>query len=365
MPRPIKAVIHVDALRNNLKKIKLLRPDEQFFAVIKSNAYGHGITHVFEGLRAADGLAVMEMMDAQLLRERGWRGPILLVEGVFEPRDLELCSRLELMHVIHCDEQLEWLAQHKTNIPHDVFLKMNAGMNRLGFSPERYRGAWMRLSHLPQVGSIGLMMHFSDADHPDGVQSQLRVFNAVTKDLQGERSLCNSAACLAHPSVVNDWNRVGIALYGASFDYPEHDYKHWDLEPVMTLKSSLIALQEIKAGDVVGYGSTYKAMHDMRIGIVACGYGDGYPRVAPSGTPVLVDGVRVKTVGRVSMEMLAVDLSLAPATHIGSEVVLWGRAKNGEVLSVDEVALNAQTIGYELLTSLSTRVPVEVLDMYS
>jgi len=362
MPRPIKAIIHVDALRKNLQLVQAMRPDEKFFAVVKANAYGHGIGNVIDGLRAADGFAIMELMDAQLLRDKGWRGPIMLIEGAFEARDLEQCSSLELTHVVHCEEQIDWLAQHKTNQPHDVFLKMNSGMNRLGFVPERYRAAWARLSHLPQVKSVGLMMHFSDADSPLGVDDQLRVFNEVTKDLPGERSLCNSAACIAHPEVLNDWNRVGIALYGASFDYPAHTYQHWKMEPVMTLQSALIGIQDIHAGDAVGYNSTFRAPRDMRIGVVACGYADGYPRIVPSGTPVLVDGVRVQTVGRVSMEMLAVDLTCAPAAHLGSVVTLWGRAPNGAVLSVDEVALEAHTIGYELLTALSHRVPVEVQD---
>ncbi|MGL4667519.1 MAG: alanine racemase [Saezia sp.] len=362
MPRPTKAIIHVEALRKNLQRVKSMRPDESFYAVVKANAYGHGIEHVMEGLRGADGFAIMELMDAQLLRDKGWRGAICLIEGTFEPRDLELCSRLELTHVIHCDEQIDWLAQHKTNWPHDVFLKMNSGMNRLGFAPERYRAAWARLSHLPQVRSVGLMMHFSDADSPEGVERQLKVFHEVTKDLPGERSLCNSAACMAHPQVLNDWNRVGIALYGASFDYPAHTHEHWGLEPVMTLQSALIGIQDIHAGDVVGYGSTFKAEHDMRIGVVACGYADGYPRIVPTGTPVLVDGVRVRTVGRVSMEMLTVDLTAVPAAHLGSVVTLWGQAPNGNILSVDEVALQAHTIGYELLTALAPRVPVEVVD---
>lgn len=362
MPRPTKAIIHVNALRKNLQLVRSIRPDEKFFAVVKANAYGHGLENVIDGLRAADGFAIMELMDAQLLRDKGWRGPIMLIEGIFEPRDLELCSRLELTHVIHCEEQIDWLAQHKTNLPHSVFLKMNSGMNRLGFTPERYRGAWARLNHLPQVKDVGLMMHFSDADHPEGVADQAQIFHEVTKDLPGERSLCNSAACIAHPQVKNDWNRVGIALYGASFDYPAHTDKHWGIEPVMTLQSALIGIQNLRAGNIVGYGSTFRASRDMRIGIVACGYADGYPRIVPSGTPVLVDGVRVPTVGRVSMEMLAVDLTDVSTAHLGSEVVLWGRSSNGSTLSVDEVALGANTIGYELLTALSPRVPIEIVD---
>ena len=229
----------------------------------------------------------------QRIRALGWRGPVLLLEGCFEPRDLELCSRLNLWHTVHCEMQIDMLAAHKTSTPQRVFLKMNSGMNRLGFRPEAYRAAWQRLSGLTQVDDIVLMTHFSDADGAAGVAAQLAAFEAATRELPGERSLANSAATLRFASgdalVRADWVRPGIMVYGSAPDFPAHDAAGWALEPAMTLKSHLIATQDLRAGDRVGYGSSFVADAPMRIGVVACGYADGYPRVAPTGTPVLVE----------------------------------------------------------------------------
>ena len=372
MPRPILATIHTQAFRNNLESARRAAPDARVWAVVKANAYGHGIERVFEGMRGADGFALLDLNEAQRVRDLGWRGPILLLEGVFELRDLELCSRLDLWHTVHCDAQIDMLAAHKTNVPQRVFLKMNSGMNRLGFTPERYRCAWTRLNALPQVDEISLMTHFSDADGPNGIAAQMAVFAATTHDLPGERSLCNSAATLrhtvdpaqaaAHPeqAVVSDWVRPGIALYGSAPDFPEHSAADWGLQASMTLTAKLIATQSISARASVGYGSSFVAEHDMRIGVVACGYADGYPRLCPTGTPVLVDGVRTRTVGRVSMDMITVDLTPVPQAGSGSSVTLWGTAANGATLSIDEVAACAQTVGYELMCGLANRVPVEV-----
>lgn len=373
MPRPIQAFIHSHALTHNLQHIRQVHPDARIWSVIKANAYGHGIEHVFDALKGTDGFAMLDLKEAQTIRNLGWRGPILLLEGVFAPRDLEVCSRLNLTHVIHCDEQIDWLAAHKTTTPHHVLLKMNSGMNRLGFTPQRYRSAWVRLNQLPQVDEIGLITHFSDADGPRGVTYQLDTFNAATADLPGERSLCNSAASLAHLEVSSDWYRAGIALYGASFDYPVHDYTHWGLLPAMTLQSQIIATQDLQPGDTVGYGSTFTAPHPMRIGIVACGYADGYPRIAPTGTPILVNGIRTGTVGRVSMDMLVADITSIPCARIGSTVTLWGHSAGNNanrigssnsthntILSIDEVAHCAGTIGYELMCALANRVCVQV-----
>jgi len=198
MPRPILATVHPSALQHNLARTRRAAPDAKAWAVVKANAYGHGIERVYESLRSADGFALLDLDEAQRVRNLGWRGPILLLEGVFEARDLELCSRLDLWHAVHCDEQIDMLASHKTNVPHRVFLKMNSGMNRLGFTPERFRSAWSRLNALPQVDEISFMTHFSDADGPRGIGHQIRVFNQVTRDLPGERSVSNSAATLRH-----------------------------------------------------------------------------------------------------------------------------------------------------------------------
>ena len=357
MPRPIEALVHTHALAHNLARARLAQPDARVWAVVKANAYGHGIERAFEGLRGADGFALLDLAEAVRLRNLDWRGPVLLLEGAFEPRDLELCSRLNLWHVVHCTEQIDWLAAHKTHSPHRVFLKMNSGMNRLGLRPAAFRSAWARLNALPQVEEITLMTHFSDADGERGIAHQLAVFDEATHDLPGERSLSNSAALLRH-GVRSDWIRAGILSYGSAPDYPAHDIAHWGLQPAMTLRSRLIATQTLQAGDSVGYGSSFVADQPMRIGIVACGYADGYPRHAGTGTPLLVDGVRTRTVGRVSMDLLAADLTPVPQAGMGSEVTLWGRSTAGALLAIDEVAHAAGTIGYELMCAVAARVPM-------
>jgi alanine racemase len=370
MPRPIEALVHTAALSHNLARARACAPDARVWAVIKANAYGHGIERAFEGLRGADGFAMLDFDEAQRVRALGWRGPILMLEGCFELRDLELCSRLDLWHAVHCEEQIDWLAEHKTHTPHRVFLKLNSGMNRLGFTPTAFRGARARLELLPQVDEISLMTHFSDADGERGVAHQLAVFEATTRDMAGERTLANSAATLRHgadalaqpPRIENDWVRAGILCYGSAPDFPARTIADWDLRPAMTLRSRLIGTQSLQAGDSVGYGSTFTAESALRIGVVACGYADGYPRHAPTGTPVLVDGVRTRLVGRVSMDMLTVDLTPVPQARIGSEVTLWGHGPHDAVLPIDEVARPAGTIGYELMCALAQRVPVSARD---
>jgi alanine racemase len=361
MPRPILATIHRPALAHNLARVRDAAPDARVWAVVKANAYGHGIEHVFDALRSADGFALLDLAEARRLRALDWRGPILLLEGCFEARDLELCSRLGLWHVIHCQEQIDMLAAHKTQIPHRVFLKMNSGMNRLGFRPERFRAAWTRLNALPQVDEISLMTHFSDADGPKGIAAQLRAFDAITHDLPGERTLSNSAGVLRHGDQLaarSDWVRPGIAVYGSAPDFPEHSAAQWGLQPTMTLSSRIIGVQDLVAGDTVGYGSSFAADGPLRIGVVACGYADGYPRHCSTGTPVLVNGVCTRMVGRVSMDMITVDLAPVPDAGMGAEVTLWGRSSGGAVLPIDEVAQAAGTVGYELMCAVAQRVPV-------
>lgn len=382
MPRPIQATVHSEALTHNLQLARRSAPDARLWAVVKANAYGHGIERVFNALRAADGFALLDLTEAQRVRDLGWRGPILLLEGAFEQRDLELCSRLGLWHVVHCDAQIDMLATHKTQVPHRVFLKMNSGMNRLGFKPGPFRAAWTRLAALPQVDEISLMTHFSDADGDrlgcDGIAHQVQTFAQATYDLPGERSLCNSAATLRHANrpltetetLSADWVRPGIVVYGSLPVNTAHTSINGGVMPAMTLSSRLIAVQQLAAGDTVGYGSLFTAPFAMRVGVVACGYADGYPRHAPGGigvgAPVLVEGARTRVVGRVSMDMLTVDLTPVDAIRVakgeepvglGSEVVLWGRSCTGAVLSVDEVALAADTISYELLCAVAQRVP--------
>jgi alanine racemase len=363
MPRPIEALIHADALAHNLRRARLATPDARVFAVVKADAYGHGLENVFPALRGVDGFALLDLAEAQRLRALDWRGPILLLEGVFEPRDLELCSRLGLWHVVHHEAQIDWLAHHKTHTPHRVFLKLNSGMNRLGFKPDAWRVAWSRLNALPQVDDITLMTHFADADVPGGTKAAQLRFETAALGLAGERCLPNSAALLREGALGgSDWVRAGIMLYGSSPDYPSHDIAYWQLRPAMTLRTRLIATQDLQAGETVGYGSSFRAEGPLRIGIAACGYADGYPRHAGTGTPVLVNGQRTRTLGRVSMDMLAVDLGspLIPlgGAGVGSEVTLWGIGPHGSRLPIDEVAQAAGTIGYELMCALAPRVPV-------
>ena len=365
MPRPILATVHPEALRHNLARMRRAGADARVWGIVKANAYGHGIERVFDGLRGADGFALLDLQEAERVRALGWRGPVLLLEGVFDARDLELCSRLNLWHAVHCDEQIDMLAMHKTHTPHRVFLKMNSGMNRLGFAPARFRAAWSRLDALPQVDEISLMTHFSDADGPRGIEHQLKVFGEMTRDLPGERSLGNSAGALRHGATAEvraDWIRPGIAIYGSAPDFPQHDADHWQLQPTMTLASRIIGVQQLASGDTVGYGSSFTADAPLRIGVVACGYADGYPRHCTTGTPVLVDGVRTRLVGRVSMDMLTVDLTPVPAAGFGSPVTLWGSSDGGAKLPIDEVARAGGTLSYELMCAVAARVPFVVGD---
>jgi alanine racemase len=360
MPRPIEALIHTEALAHNLKRARSSAPDAKVWAVVKANAYGHGIERAYAGLQGTDGFALLDLTEAERLRALGWRGPILLLEGCFDARDLEVCSRLNLWHTVHHEAQIDMLAAHKTHTPHQVFLKMNSGMNRLGFRPAAYQHAWRRLSGLTQVESIALMTHLSDADGPRGIAHQLTVFEDITRDLPGERTLANSAATLRfapHQETLRaDWVRPGIMMYGSSPDFPQQNMFDWDLQPTMSLRTQVIATQAVKAGEYVGYGSIFKAEQDMRIGVIACGYADGYPRAVSDATPVLVGEVRSRLVGRVSMDMMTVDLTPTPQAGVGTVVTLWGVSPHGAVLAIDEVAQKAGTLGYELMCALAPRV---------
>lgn len=373
MPRPIQAFIRPQALYHNLQVLRQRCMGAKIWAVIKANAYGHGIESIWSALSAADGLAVLDIEEALRLRQLGWRGPILLLEGAFEARDLEACSTSNLWHVLHRQEQVEWLSAHKTQQAHHVFLKVNTGMNRLGFSSEMARSVYARLSHMPQVQEVSWMTHFSDADAHNGIDQQMLVWHNTTTGLEGECSLANSAAILRYSQadqapVMADWVRAGIAMYGASPDYPQHSAQDWGLMPVMTLTSRLIAIQKIKKGDTVGYGSCFEAVEDMTIGVVACGYADGYPRHAKgqgeNRTVVNIEGVECPLVGRVSMDMLTIDLqpllSEQPACDLwAAEVLLWGQGKKA-YLAAEKVAHSAGTIAYELYCALNKRVPVMV-----
>ncbi len=353
MPRPLSATIHTAALANNLAVARKRAPKSKIWAVVKANAYGHGLTRVFPGLRATDGFGLLDLEEAAKLRELGWAGPILLLEGFFRPTDIDVIDRYSLTTAVHCDEQLRMLEMARLSKPVNIQLKMNSGMNRLGYTPERYRAAWERARACQGVGQITLMTHFSDADSDRGVAYQLEAFERGAEGIAGARSLANSAATLWHPAAHFDWVRPGIILYGASPSGVTADVADVGLRPAMTLSSELIAVQMVDKGHTVGYGSTYTAGKQMKIGVVACGYADGFPRIAPEGTPVIVDGIRTKLVGRVSMDMLTVDLTPCPTAGVGSRVELWGQH-----LPIDDVAQACGTIGYELMCAIAQRVPV-------
>ncbi|GAB5100160.1 alanine racemase [Caballeronia sp. LP006] len=353
MPRPLSATIHTAALANNLSVARKHAPKSKIWAVVKANAYGHGLARAFPGLRATDGFGLLDLEEAVKLRELGWAGPILLLEGFFRPTDIDVIDRYSLTTAVHCDEQLRMLEMARLSKPINIQLKMNSGMNRLGYVPERFRAAWERARAVQGIGQITLMTHFSDADSERGVAHQLAAFERGAEGIAGARSLSNSAAVLWHPAAHFDWVRPGIILYGASPSGVTADVANLGLRPAMTLSSELIAVQTVEAGSSIGYGSTYTAGQAIRIGVVACGYADGYPRVAPEGTPVIVDGVRTKLVGRVSMDMLTVDLTPVPHAGIGSRVELWGPN-----LPIDDVASSCGTIGYELMCAIAQRVPV-------
>jgi alanine racemase len=356
MPRPIRAGLNLGALAHNLGVVRAAVTRAKVWAVVKANAYGHGLLRAASALRGADGFALLDLQEAARLREAGFAHPILLLEGVFEARDLETVDALHLTPVIHHLAQVEMLEQAALRRPLDVYLKCNTGMNRLGFSGSLVQLAHDRLKRLKQVKSVTLMTHFADADGAYGVAGQMAAFEMMTAGLDAPRSVANSAALLRYPACAGDWVRPGIALYGAS-PFPDRTAAQLGLRAVMTLASEIIALQTLKAGEGVGYGFIYHAQRDMRIGVVACGYADGYPRHAPgleaAGAPVLVDGVRTRTIGRVAMDMLYVDLTPVPQARIGSPVILWG-----DGLSADEVAAAAGTVSYELFCALATRVPV-------
>ncbi len=349
--RPLYAQINLAALRGNLARARELAPGTQVLAVVKANAYGHGLARIVPALEDADGLALVEPDVALELRERHYTRRILLLEGFFAETELLEFAQRRLATVVHDQEQVRMLETAILARPLEVFVKVNVGMNRLGFRPEQVSGVCQRLAAAPSVAALRLMMHFARADEDDGIREPLALFEAACKGLPYPRSLANSAGIVRFAEVGGDYVRPGIMLYGATpFLYDTAEML--GLKPVMTLRSQLIAVQELKVNESVGYGATYTASRAHRVGVVACGYADGYPRHAPNGTPVLVCGRKVRLAGRPSMDMIVVDLTDVPEARVGSPVVLWG-----EGLPVDDVANAAATVGYELLCAVAPRVP--------
>ena len=350
--RPIRVRIDSAALRHNLDAARRRAQRSRICAVVKANAYGHGLARAARALAAADGLALIELEAALELRRLGERRPILLLQGFFSPDELEPIAAHGLTAVVHDAEQLAILERARPPKKIAVVAKLNTGMNRLGFPAEDLRGVLERLRNCPGAGAIALMTHFADADGKRGVRWQLERFEAASAGVDLPKSLANSAALLRYPEAHKDWVRPGIMLYGCS-PFPDESAEKLGLKPAMTLTSELIAVKELRPGDCVGYGCTFTADARMRVGVVACGYADGYPRHAPTGTPILVAGKRTRTLGRVAMDMLFADVSGISGAEVGSAVTLWG-----EGLSADEVAASAGTVSYELLCAISQRVPV-------
>lgn len=355
MSRPLVAVIDFAALQHNFSVVRASVPKARTWCVVKANAYGHGLERSARAFADSDGLALIEIENAVELREQGWNKPIVLLEGFFDPQDIQTIVAHGFELTVHCVEQLDMLERAKLDAPLDIHLKMNTGMNRLGFKSQAWRSAYDRLRAIPAVRSIKFMTHFANAEVASGAYlplvDQVQRFQRETSGLPGAMNLSNSAAILLHPELATDWVRPGIMLYGGTPGGKTAE--EFGLMPAMTLKSEIISIQHIEKGDAIGYGSIFVADQPMKIGVVACGYADGYPRRAPEGTPILVDGIRTRLVGRVSMDMITVDLTPVPNAHVGSAVTVWG-----EGLPIEEVANASGTVGYELMCALSLRVPV-------
>lgn len=355
MSRPIVASIDTSALRQNLAIARQAAPHSRLWSVVKANAYGHGLDRVWQSLADTDGFALLNLEEAILLREQGWKKPILLLEGFFHADELAILDRYRLTTSVHSNWQIQAIAKARLSAPLDIYVKMNSGMNRLGFQPEQVQQAWHKLRGLENVGEMTLMAHFAEAESSEGIIEPLKRIEQAAEGLDCPRSLANSAATLWHPETHHQWVRPGIILYGASPGGRWQDIAGSGLKPVMTLSSEIIGIQTLKAGDAVGYGARYRATGEQRIGVVACGYADGYPRHAPTGTPVWVDGTLTHTVGAISMDMITIDLTSCPQAGIGSQVELWGNN-----VKIDDVAFASGTVGYELMCALAQRVPVTV-----
>ena len=352
MPRPLKAFIDLSALVHNLTIVRQYAPHSRIMAVVKADAYGHGLLHTASALKDVDGFALLELDAAISLRDAGYQQPILLLEGFFSTQELALLEQYQLSAVIHHSEQVAMLLDSKHH-ELDLFIKINTGMNRLGLVPGQFSKTINKLRENRCVNNITLMTHFACADESseeENVLQQLQCFELTTKEHNHPRSLANSAAIIRYPKTHADWVRPGIMLYGAS-PFSDQTASDLNLQPVMTLSSKIIAIHDLKCGDKVGYHGLFQADRPMRIGIVACGYADGYPRHAPTNTPVLVNNQRSRLLGRVSMDMLAVDLTEIENAELNSPVILWGTE-----VSVDEIAHQAGTISYELLCALTPRV---------
>lgn len=357
MSRATTARLDLGALVHNLRRVRATASGRRVAAAVKADGYGHGLVRVARTLDA-DAFAVACVEEALTLREAGVTRPILLLEGVFEAAELSPCARHGFEIAVHHPDQARMLETTRLEQPVRVWLKIDTGMHRLGLEPETVPAIFQRLCVCPSVrADIGLMSHLARADERDcdDTLRQLRTFEAATADLPGERSLANSAGILGWSPTHFDWVRPGIMLYGAS-PFVDSLAPDEDLRPVMTFHTRLIAIKRLRRGEPVGYGGTWVCPEDMDVGVAAVGYGDGYPRHAPSGTPVLLDGREAALIGRVSMDMITLDLRQHPEARIGDPVVLWG-----EGLPVERIAQAAGTISYTLLCGVTARVRRDVV----
>jgi len=358
MSRPTFMTIDLAALCHNVDRVRELAKGRLIMAMVKANAYGHGIERVATALSSkVDAFGVASLEEGVRLREAGITQPIVLIEGLFYPEELTEAARHHFILVVHHLPHVEMLEQAKVEVPFTIWLKINTGMHRLGIPPTQAHDIYQRLLAIKAVKKpIGLMTHFGEADAVDSnvTQEQIKRFNEVTSGLDGPRSLANSAGILAWPTAHGDWVRPGLMLYGAS-PFSDKTGLNYKLESVMTLWSRIIAITAVKKGGKVGYGGTWTAPEDMSIGVVGVGYGDGYPQFAQNGTPVLVNNTECSLVGRVSMDMLTVDLRKQPQAKIGDPVILWGKG-----LPVERIAQHSHTSPYEILTRMTPRPKIEI-----
>ena len=352
MMRPAQVVLDLPALSHNLARVRHLAPGRRIMAVIKANAYGHGMVKAATALQDADAFAVACLDEALVLREAGISQPLVLLEGFFTAAELPLLIRHQLIAVVHHEEQLAILERSRLGAPLAVWIKVDSGMHRLGIAPEQLPGLWGRFNDCPSLHVLGFMTHLANADVRDDPLTlhQVERFHQAVASYPGEHSIANSAAILNWSQAHGDWVRPGIMLYGVS-PFADSVGESQGLQPAMGLYSQLMAVNHFKRGDRIGYGGEWECPEDMPVGVVAIGYGDGYPRHARTGTPVLVNNQRVPLIGRVSMDMICVDLRSQPQARGGDPVCLWGAA-----LPVEEVARHAGTIPYELLCRVTSRV---------
>ncbi len=357
MPRPIAATIHMGALRHNLQRMREAACARTLWAVVKANAYGHGLLRAARAFEKADGLALIDLCDAEKVRHDGWSKRILLLEGFFDASDIPLLEKYDIETIVHNRHMIELLKKHAPYKCLKAHIKINSGMNRLGFHPDEEEAVRAELQQIEGVQVMGVVTHFANAeptydqDKPATVSLQLNRMGQITPHPE-HLCMANSAATIWHSEVKGDAVRAGVALYGAS---PDSHYSAEDLgiRPAMTLSAKILAIQNVPAGEAIGYGSRFVTKRDSRIAVVACGYADGYPRSTPDGTPTYVEGHIAPIAGAISMDMLTIDVTDVPEAQLGSEVELWGTH-----IPVNEVAKRCGTIGYELLCAIALRVPI-------